>query len=236
MSNLPLALKISKYSSFYVIGKFDDRVSRVLTKDGRTWSCKSVNAHQILGEALGYLFSDVMDITAPRPGAVVVDAGMFWLSELIPNCSHCDPSRGDELEDLSGLGRLLALDLLICNHDRHQKNLLIDYEAPPNCLAIDFEKCHLWTPGMMEIDEYMEPGESYCVLEWEVILRHAREFSQGLVSVVDQHVDTVLQECYNLVNFSLPKTQIREIIRLRADHVSNLLDQFEVQARARGIR
>ncbi len=99
----------------------------VYATDGRRrWVRKPLmGADGLLAEALGLMLG--RELHAPVPnGAVTGPPKEFvWLSEVIPNIQHWDSQHVNFIVNYPEVGRLMALDALLLNDDRHAGNLVL---------------------------------------------------------------------------------------------------------------
>ncbi len=93
----------------------------------------------LLAEAVGWLLSRQLSI--PTPDAAVGypddDNERCWLSQRLLHVTHWSPDIIPHLYNLEVLGRMVALDVLVLNEDRHIGNLLIQYEGLHNAPMVD---------------------------------------------------------------------------------------------------
>lgn len=121
---------------------------------GRQWVRKresDTGVQPLLAEAASFLFGQHLDV--PQPGGAVFHDGTewSWMSQRIEAAGeHWDPDMRDLVVNLDGLGRVLALDAIIFNEDRHRCNLLvepIDDEDHLRIWAIDAGKAEIGWPS-----------------------------------------------------------------------------------------
>lgn len=95
---------------------------------GRSWVLKEeleVGPQPIIAEAIGWLVGNEMGVRSPDAGYIRDDdSRVAWLSEYL-NANHWGPSTPERLEDPAELGAILALDAVILNEDRHERNFLV---------------------------------------------------------------------------------------------------------------
>lgn len=96
------------------------------------------------------LLGELLAVPQPR-GAVYLDGTEWsWMSERIEAAGeHWDPDMRDLVVNLDELGRVLALDALVFNEDRHRRNLLVqpvDDEGHLRVWAIDAGNAEIGYP------------------------------------------------------------------------------------------
>jgi hypothetical protein len=97
---------------------------------GRQWVRKreSYTGFQpLLAEAASYLLGEHLGVPQPQ-GAVFYDGAEWsWMSERIAAAGeHWEPDMRDLIANLDELGRVLTLDAIVFNEDRHRRNLLVE--------------------------------------------------------------------------------------------------------------
>ncbi|ATB36264.1 hypothetical protein CYFUS_001678 [Cystobacter fuscus] len=96
--------------------------------DDRQWVRKRVLHTQrpaLLAEILGWLLSVELDVPVPDGAVTGEGEDLSWLSEVLPYAQHWMPARYKYVQNLDDLGRMLALDAIIFNPDRHERNILV---------------------------------------------------------------------------------------------------------------
>jgi hypothetical protein len=120
---------------------------------GRTWVRKrevNTGANGLLAEAASYLLGDLLGVRQPR-AAVFHDGDEWsWMSErLVAAGEHWNPDQRDLIANVEEVGRMVALDALTLNEDRHAQNLLVEPLADGAHLrvwAIDSGNALIGTP------------------------------------------------------------------------------------------
>ncbi|WP_228565572.1 hypothetical protein [Myxococcus sp. AB036A] len=137
------------------------------TDGNRRWVHKPLlGADGLLAEALGLLLGQALGAPVPV-GAVTGPPGdTTWLSEVIPNILHWDHRLANFIVNYPEVGRLLTLDAILLNDDRHEGNLVLQATAEheyarrawgidmANALAgkpIDFAKAGMNTPSIAKL-------------------------------------------------------------------------------------
>jgi len=120
---------------------------------GRLWVRKReihTNWEPLLAEAASYLLGLELEVRQPH-GAVFHDGAEWsWMSEAIPAIGeHWNPDMRDFIDNPDEVGRMLALDALVFNEDRHPGNILVqplDDEVHLCLWAIDCGKAEIGWP------------------------------------------------------------------------------------------
>lgn len=99
-----------------------------MSPDGRRWVRKRASEtgfEALLAEALGWMLA--RELAVPVPDGAVTGEGddLSWLSEQVPAVQHWDASRVHYIHNLEELGRMLTLDAIVFNEDRHARNILL---------------------------------------------------------------------------------------------------------------
>jgi hypothetical protein len=136
----------------YVLIASTDQPTLAEDSAGRLWVRKRVlhTKHEsLLAEALGWLVGRALGV--PTPDAAVSGEGedLSWLSLHQEGVLHWDPRDTPLIENLPSLGRMLALDAILFNEDRHEGNLLLQPNPDPEHLrawAIDMGMARVGWP------------------------------------------------------------------------------------------
>jgi len=105
---------------------------------GTIWARKRVTVTGIeglLAEAVSWLLARRLRIPVPD-AAVTLSGDLSWLSKQITPVVHWDAIHQGGITNLMDLGKVLVLDVLINNPDRHAGNLLLQPdpdESPSSC-------------------------------------------------------------------------------------------------------
>jgi hypothetical protein len=121
---------------------------------GRHWVRKreaDTGFQPLMAEAASYLLGQLLSVPQPQ-GAVFFDGTEWsWMSERITAAGeHWEPDMRDFVANRDELGRVLTLDALVYNEDRHRQNLLVEPvgdEAHLRVWAIDAGKAEIGWPG-----------------------------------------------------------------------------------------
>jgi hypothetical protein len=137
------------------------------TDGERRWVRKPLmGADGLLAEALGFMLG--RELLAPIPDGAVTGPtdDLAWLSEVIPNIQHWDSQYVNFIINFPEVGRLMALDAILLNDDRHAGNLVLQATATNeferkawgidmgNALAgrpSDYAKAGLSTPSIAKL-------------------------------------------------------------------------------------
>lgn len=114
-----------------------DSTRRQWVRKRETWT----GVEPLLAEAACYLLGAKLEVRQPQ-GAVHYDGKEWsWMSKRIPAAGeHWDADMRDYIDNLDEVGRMLALDALTLNEDRHARNILVqprDDETALRLWAID---------------------------------------------------------------------------------------------------
>lgn len=121
---------------------------------GRTWVRKresNTGVEGLLAEAVSYLLGKLLEVRQPM-GAVFYDGTEWsWMSERVPAAGeHWDSDMRDYISNLDEVARMLVLDALTLNEDRHGQNILVqpvEDETHLRLWAIDSGNAHIGNPG-----------------------------------------------------------------------------------------
>lgn len=93
---------------------------------GRRWVRKFLTCNCLLAEALSYLLAKRLRVPVPD-GAVNYskDIGPSWLSDCITRVVHWSQESYFFIKNIADIGRMLALDVIVLNEDRHSANILL---------------------------------------------------------------------------------------------------------------
>jgi hypothetical protein len=97
--------------------------------DGRTWIRKremETGYEAVLAEALGWMLANALKVPAPQAAISGQLGDLSWLSEEVPWVNQWHKDRVHYIQNLDDLGRMLTLDAIIHNHDRHAGNILLE--------------------------------------------------------------------------------------------------------------
>lgn len=120
---------------------------------GRRWVRKRVSemGHEaLLAEALGWLLA--RHFSVPIPDAALAGQGedASWLSEVLPLVKHWNEAERTRVRNLRAIGKVLMLDAVLMNGDRHAGNILLAPLKKGGRLtawAIDFDHALVGWPG-----------------------------------------------------------------------------------------
>lgn len=96
----------------------------------RHWVHKRLlGADGLLAEALGLLLGQALGAPVPEGAVTGPPDDTTWLSEVIPDIQHWDRQLANFIVNYPDVGRLLALDAILLNDDRHEGNLVLQATA-----------------------------------------------------------------------------------------------------------
>lgn len=120
---------------------------------GQKWIRKKVaeTGHEaILAEALGWLLCRRLSVPIPDAAVHGDGAEASWLSSYLPTVKHWSGDEAHLVRNIRRIGRVLTVDAILMNGDRHSRNLLLE---PPRrgerltAWAIDFDHALVGWPG-----------------------------------------------------------------------------------------
>jgi hypothetical protein len=162
---------------------------------GRTWVAKpGIGANEVLAEALAFMLGAELDVRQPQ-GAVFNEGGSpGWLSAAVPGAAHWDRDLRDHIANIDEVGRMLALDAIIFNEDRHQQNMLLTPEDDGRFIvwAIDAGNAELGCPADIRGRGVEPPGVGNHArgLPWALL----HEPALGAAAVAASLPDEVLRQ------------------------------------------
>jgi hypothetical protein len=100
---------------------------------GQRWVRKrdiETGPESTLAECVSWLLAQEIDAPVPR-GALFGEGTneLSWLSGLVHPVLHWDPEHWDSVVNQEALGKIIALDAVTLNEDRHVGNLLLEAQA-----------------------------------------------------------------------------------------------------------
>jgi hypothetical protein len=107
---------------------------------GERWVGKRCGGSDVIAEACGWLLARELEVpVVTRVGVSAGDGDLWWLGALVDNAGHFTPSAAQQVTNPEALGRVLLLDALLGNEDRHGGNLLVAHGVDGSrVIAIDF--------------------------------------------------------------------------------------------------
>lgn len=121
--------------------------------EGRRWVRKRVSemGHEaLLAEALGWLLSRQFSVPTPPAAVSGRGEGASWLSGALPLVKHWSEAERDRVRNIRAIGRVLTLDAVLLNGDRHAGNILLAPQRRGGGMtawAIDFDHALVGWPG-----------------------------------------------------------------------------------------
>lgn len=121
-----------------------------MCESGKQWVAKRASAADVAAESIGWFVAEHLEVLTAQEVAVLPNAqGLCWLSGYIAGVAEWSAADISSIVNPSELGRMMVLDLLIGNEDRHARNLLIwPRESGPHVVAIDMAAARVGSPGM----------------------------------------------------------------------------------------
>lgn len=107
---------------------------------GDRWVAKRCGGSDVVAEACGWLLARALDVPVVARVAISSDGeDLWWLGALVANAGHFTELTAQQITNPEALGRVVVLDALLGNEDRHGGNLLVEHTAGGSrVLAIDF--------------------------------------------------------------------------------------------------
>lgn len=136
----------------------------VVDANGTNWVAKhesEINQEGILAEAISWMLA--MEIGVPVPPAAYSrdEDGLTWLSQVVHPVLHWTAHEAVFVANTETFGRVLALDAIVMNTDRHAGNILLQPDPDEYSLkawAIDHEGAHVGYGGFDQLGlELHEP-------------------------------------------------------------------------------
>ena len=120
-----------------VPGKYGNEVQWARDAAGATWVMKQEAGYQgLLAEIVSWLLGEHLQIRQPACALTCIDDEWSWLSAAIIPVTHWQPRYRDAILNRDELGRMLALDAIVCNEDRHPGNLLVELRPDENAVQV----------------------------------------------------------------------------------------------------
>lgn len=141
----------------------------VLDDEGRRWVRKRANQRRprgVFAEALAWLIG--REIAAPLPDGAVTNDGE-WLSLTLPGAVPLSREFAARVADVPSIARLLVLDVLCGNIDRHPGNVLLEplHDGTQWRLwGIDFDRSALEAPNSLVGHELAIPRPPALACWW----------------------------------------------------------------------
>lgn len=123
------------------------------TTDGILWVSKNLAGYnEFAAEALAYTVGRALGVRIPESRYKLMDDGSAqWLSRYVDAAGHWRAELVPQLEDLRDLARIVVLDSIIGNNDRHANNLVLEHlRSGIRLHAIDHEGAHVGTVADLE--------------------------------------------------------------------------------------
>ena len=120
-----------------VPGKYGNEVQWARDATGATWVMKQEAGYQgLLAEVVSWLLGDHLQIRQPACALTCIDDEWSWLSAAIIPVTHWQPRYRDAILNRDELGRMLALDAIVCNEDHHPGNLLVELRPDESAVQV----------------------------------------------------------------------------------------------------
>lgn len=146
--NLLVDYAFPRYSDYFASDRppLDTSASPRFVKtitDNRDWLLKldeDSGPQEIVAEAVCWLLGREFGVKLPNAAIFANGSRRGWMSELVPAIQNWSPEFRDQIINLDEVGRMLALDAIVGNPDRHGGNILVEFqpdEAHIQLWAID---------------------------------------------------------------------------------------------------
>lgn len=121
---------------------------------GGRWVAKpTLGANQVVAEAIGWELSRALSVPTPD-AACVGPVPVTWLSSALPHVAHWDAADVFRITNMDDLGRMLALDVLIGNWDRHVGNILLTPDDGPGLKVYSIDVANAWVGDPSDLAEH----------------------------------------------------------------------------------
>lgn len=189
---LPKAVEL--YRDGPVVGH--DKAWNYICNTGRKWVGKPCDKVELLAESMAALCSPY--VGGPLPDAKTADrlGEVLWLSEYVEFAEKWSfsPASCYKLTNVKALGIVAALDVLMCNIDRHEANVLVWKSESEGYFfkAIDFGKGQMAMPGTFEPTQPLAPNGIYLSVPKRFISSDARAAAKTLSKLPPHAIDRVI--------------------------------------------
>jgi hypothetical protein len=204
-ATLPLRERLQRLTAWQVRGRVpvehNNEAHYALSADRRSWVVKRASLSgpgEILAEAVGHQLAPLLGIPVPTGAWGELDGDLHWFSERRPFVSHYHPAHLANVTPLTDFGRVIVLDVLLINEDRHAGNVLLVHggDGALTPCFIDFGSAIVGQPGNFARNVHYEP-------------RHANFAPR---SVPAEHLRTGADAALAAL-LALPDHQLTDIIR-----------------------
>ncbi|MEL6177702.1 MAG: hypothetical protein AAFS10_02055 [Myxococcota bacterium] len=193
----------------------------------------------IAAEAVGYLLGLYLGVPLPEARWSRRDGKTGGLSRQIKNGpSHWEPTLWDAVINQTDLGRILALDAIIANGDRHERNILLEEGPAPDhytLWAIDQGAAEISSPELLYSRDCAPPKVTSELIDgFEVQLIRdealrsaniARNLGEDVLKHIARHACDV--SCYMCQN------QLLKVLRQRCRDAPYIVEGYLNQVEAR---
>jgi hypothetical protein len=236
--NLLLGHAFPRYSDYFASDRppLDTSASPRFVKtvsDNRDWLLKldeDSGPQEIIGEAFCWLFGREFGVKIPEAAIYANGARRGWVSELVPAIQNWSPEFRDQIINLDEVGKMLALDAIVGNPDRHGGNVLVDFqpdEAHVQLWAIDhgyamvadavqFRQLGLDAP---------EPHRDSPNLPYEVLRAPAMAAAQAMSVCNGSLLTRYVAEAWACVDRA-PPSSIAELLIKRCKVAADIVDRY----------
>lgn len=189
---------------------------------GRQWVRKresDTGFQPLLAEAVAYRLGQLLEVRQPDAAVFHDGAEWSWMSERLGTAGeHWHPDMRDLISNLDEVGRMIALDAITCNPDRHRQNILVEPledEAHLRLWAIDSGKALVGWPGDFIAQDLQAPSAQNHArgLPVEVLEPHAMAAAQVAAQLPEGTLAAIVAEACELAREPLVDALANALIR-----------------------
>ncbi len=175
---------------------------------GRHWVRKrdSVTGWEsLLAEAASFLLGLELEVRQPTGALFRDNGGSSWMSERIPAVGeHWLPDMRDSIVNLDEVARMIVLDAITCNEDRHSGNILVQPTVDPDSLrlwAIDSGEARIgWVEDFSKLGTMVpNPFNHAPGLPIEVLREDALAAAQVALQIPEATLFAIAEEACSIV-------------------------------------
>lgn len=197
----------------------------------RSWVMKpDLTADQILAEAASFLLGQRLGVRQPAGAFLKEDDRLNWLSERIRGASeHWQLEHRDGIANPDEVGSMLALDALVLNEDRHERNIMVVRldEARYEIWAIDNAAARVGVPRLYCAAELAAPNPSLHArgLPVELLHGYALKAADRAQSLPWDEVRAIVVEACSLVGES-KSDDLTDAVFMRCQHAGRIVGEY----------
>ncbi len=152
-ASIPKILRLGGVLDLHrVPGRHNNDAAYAVDSTGRRWVKKTaatMGHEALLAEAVSWLLARRLSVPIPDAGVTGQGADAAWFSSYVHNVKHWGDAGNCEVRNLAALGRVLMLDAVLMNGDRHAGNIMLEPSKKGvrmTAWAIDFESATVGYP------------------------------------------------------------------------------------------